>query len=113
MEHDCAGMRFGFHLQDLQLATDLEIRGIGGEETIDEAVGLLGVRESSPRFSACVFDQDEASPVVGLHAFVSGAPDNAGNIFNLGGNVQRGLQNAGAGTALRGEEKVMRKWIPG
>src|SRR5262249_43964664 len=106
MEHDGAGVGLRLHLEDLQFAAGLQVGGVGRKETVDKAVRLAGVRESGSIGATRVLNQNQAAPLVGLDALIGSPSDDAGDVFNLGRNVQSCLQDAGVRTALGGESKV-------
>src|SRR5262249_45146488 len=91
MEHDRRPGSQGSHLQGLKFASQQQVPRIGWNETINETVGLLGMRISGADATANVLDDEQGSVWIRLNSLKAPASDDRAKIFHFGRDVQRCL----------------------
>ena len=84
-----------------------------GQQPVDEAVRLLGVRVDRAGRAAAVLDDVDVAELVVLDALEAALAEHAPEVRDLRRVVERRLDDAAAGAALGGEEQALRERIPG
>ena len=85
----------------------LQVRGILGDEPIEEAIRLSGMAVRRTLRAPDIFDDENISGCIGLDAFIAPSPHHTEEVFDDRGKVRHRLVNAAASSCLRGKQKAL------